>query len=123
MLSDTHHRQNRVQQRREYQIHGGARQQHGDSMQDRPSGKRAVQLGGGDIAFPLVQQFDVAAQRDGGEAVFGAVRIPADPGEQRFAETDAEAQYLEAKLLGNPVVAKFMDRHQDADRHQKGGDE
>ena len=44
------------------------------------------------IAFALVQQPDVAAQGDRGQAILGAIRILADAREQRFAKTDAEPQ-------------------------------
>src|SRR5271165_235496 len=81
-----------------------------------------MQLRRAHLALALIQQFDIAAQRDGGQTILGAVGIAAHPRHQRFAEADAEAQHFEAELLGAPVVPKFMDRHQDPDRDQKGGE-
>src|SRR6202000_255421 len=80
-----------------------------------------MQFGGGDIALAFVQQLDIAAERNGGDAILGAIGILAYPREQRLAEPDAEAQNLEAELLRDPVVTELVDGNQDADRNQKGG--
>src|SRR5580658_6371242 len=81
-----------------------------------------MQLRGAHLAFALIQQFDVAAQGYGGDAVLGAIGVLADAHQQRLAEADAEAQNFEAKFLGDPVVPEFVDRHQYPDRDQKGGE-
>src|SRR5208337_2479712 len=116
------HRQNRVQQRGKKQIHRRPRQQHGDALCDRSAREGTVQLRGRDIAFALVEELDVAAQRNGRDAVLGPVRIPPSAHEQGFAESDAEAQHLEAELLGDPVMPELVNGDQYPDRNQKGGE-
>src|SRR6202161_1164099 len=90
-------------------------------MDHGPAGEGAMQLLGADLALALVEQLDVAAQGNGGEAVLGAVGVFADPHDQLFADADAEAQNLEAELLGDPVMPELVHRHQYSDRDQKGG--
>ncbi len=92
-------------------------------MRDRAAREGAVQFRGRDIALALVQQLDVAAQGDRGQAILGAIGVLADARQQRFAEADAEAQHLEAEFLGDPVMPELMDGNQDADRNQEGGEE
>src|SRR6202161_460438 len=91
-------------------------------MDHGPAGEGAMQLLGADLALALVEQLDVAAQGNGGQAVLGAVGVLAHPRDQRFAEADAEAQNLEAELLGDPVMPELVHRHQYADRDQEGGE-
>src|SRR5580698_6732608 len=80
-----------------------------------------MQFGGSHLAFALVEQLDVAAERDGSDAVLGAIRIFADSRQQRLAESDTEAQYLEAEFFRDPIVAELVHGNQDADRNQESG--
>src|SRR5882757_1274602 len=89
-------------------------------MRNRTAREGAVQIFRSDIAFALVQQLDVAAQRDGCQAILGSIGVFADAREQGLSEAYAEAQYLEAEFLCDPVVPEFMYRHQDAYRNQEG---
>src|SRR5882724_11115707 len=82
-----------------------------------------MQLRCAHLALAFIQQLHIAAEGNGGDTVLGAVGVFAHPHQQWFAEPDAEAQNLEAELLGHPVVPEFMDRHQYPDRHQEGSNE
>ena len=88
------------------QIHGRPGQQHRDAMPDRAAREGAVQFRGRHLALALIEQLHVSAQRNGGEAILGAVGVAADPHQQRFSKTDAEAQHLEAELLRRPSNAR-----------------
>ena len=64
----------------------------------------------GDRRLALVQHFDVAAQRDGRNGVFGTLAIV--PAHQRRPKTDGEAQHLDAAAASDPEMAVFMNGHQ-----------
>ena len=93
------------------------------AMRDGAAREGAMQLRGVDIAFALVEELHVAAERNRGQAILGAVAIVSDALPERLAETDAEAQHLEAELLRDPVVPELVNRDQYPDRNQEGGDE
>src|ERR1700736_934632 len=90
-------------------------------MRNRAAREGAVQILRRDLAFALVEKLDVAAQGDGRQAILGSISVFADAREQGFSEANAEAQYLEAEFLCDPVVPEFMYRHQDAYGNQEGG--
>jgi hypothetical protein len=75
------------------------------------------------VAFALVEHAHVAAERDRGDRVFGAVAAAAHP--QRLAEAHGEAQHAHAAAARDPVVAEFVESHQhaEADDHPPHGTE
>ena len=65
------------------------------------------------VALALVEHLDVAAQRDRGDRVLGAVAAAAHP--QRPAETDREAQHLDPEPARDPEVPELVEGHQHAE--------
>jgi hypothetical protein len=85
----------------------------GETLADRLAGEGLVELGGGYVALALVEHLHVAAQRQGGDHVFGAVL--AHPLPQRGAEADRKAQHLDPAAPRHPVVAELVEGHQHAE--------
>ena len=56
------HRENRVQQRGEDEIHGGAGEQHRDPVRDGTAREGAMQLRGIDLALALVEELHITAE-------------------------------------------------------------
>src|SRR5690606_822295 len=85
----------------------------GDPAADRLGVEGLVALPGRHLAFALVQHLHVAAQRQGGHHVLGAVLAQALP--ERLAEADRKAQHLHPAAARHPVVAEFVEGDQDAE--------
>jgi hypothetical protein len=66
-------------------------------------------------SYSLVEELDVAAERDRGDHPFGAVATATQP--ERPAEADREAQHADAETPPDPVVAELMesDEYPEAD--------
>jgi hypothetical protein len=72
-----------------------------------------------DRSLALVQELDVAAERDGGDAEFGAV--PAEhPGPQRLAEADGIPEHLHAGPAAHEEMTELVDGDQHADGDHEG---
>src|SRR6185437_2614808 len=88
-----------------------------DALPHRFAGELLVAQRRVDLALARVEHLHVAAQRNRGDAVFRAIAADALP--DRAAEADREAQHLDPTAARDPVVAKFMEGHQHAERDQQ----
>ncbi|MNO63014.1 hypothetical protein D3C76_537050 [compost metagenome] len=62
------------------------------------------------FTFALVEHFDVAAQRNGGDDKFGAPLVV--PAQQRHAEAYGEAQHLDPTATRDPKMAELVEGNQ-----------
>src|SRR5690606_8872035 len=65
----------------------------------------------------FVEHLHVAAQRDPGDGVFGAVAADALP--ERLAKAHREAQHAHAAAPRDPVMAELVEGDQDAEAHDE----
>ncbi len=68
------------------------------------------------FTFALVEHLDVAAKRNRGNHELGATTVV--PTQQRHAETDGKAQYLDAATTRHPKVAEFVEGNQHTQSNQ-----
>ncbi len=90
-------------------------EQYGNALPHRPLVECTPLVFLRDRPLAGVQEAHVTAERDGGNAIFGAV-LAADARPDRFAEADREAQHLHAGPAPHDVVAVFVHGDEDADR-------
>ena len=83
--------------------------------------KAPAEIGGGDVAFALVEHAHVAAEGQRADDELGAVG-PRLATPEDAAEADREAQHLDAAGDGDPVVAVLVDDDEDAERQEEGED-
>jgi hypothetical protein len=105
----------------EHEIEHRAGEQYGDALPDRLAIEGAVHFMRRDVALALVQQLDVATQRNRRNHVFDRV-LACDALPQRFAEPDGETQHADAETARHPEMPEFVDRDQDADGDRKSHD-
>ena len=85
----------------------------GDPLPYRLAVESQVRLSRRHGGLALVEHLHVAAERDRGDPVLGAVAAHAPP--EGAAEADREAQHLDPVAPGHPVVAKLVEGHEDAE--------
>src|SRR5690606_27351083 len=88
-----------------------------DALADRLAVERLRDLVRRHVGFALVEHAHVTAQRQRRNDILGSVAALARP--QRLAESDREAQHAHAAAAGDPVMAGFVEGHQqpEADDH------
>ena len=116
--AETHHGDDPERHNGEQKVGNRAGSNHRDALLDGFAIEGLIQLMLGDRRLALVQHFDVTAQRDGRNGVFGTLAVV--PTHQRRAKTDGEAQHLDAAATGHPEMAVFMNGHQQPQGNHRG---
>jgi hypothetical protein len=115
-LADHEHRPQQGQA--QHQVEGRSGECHQETLPGRLAVEGLVALRGRDIVLALVEELHVAAERNGRDDVFDAVRRRAAP--QRPTESDGELEDLDAEAPRHPEMAELVDGDQDRDRHDEG---
>ncbi|CRM69196.1 hypothetical protein [Pseudomonas sp. 22 E 5] len=115
-LLAAHHGQDPEEHHRQQEVGDRTGSYNGDSLTNGLAIEGLVHLIGRHFAFTLVEHLDVATQWNGRNHEFGATTIV--PTQQRHAETDGKAQYLDAATTRHPKVAEFVEGNQHTQSNQ-----
>ena len=110
-LADHEHRPQQDEAEQEIEHRAGDHDRH--PLQHRLAVEGLVQIALGHFELALVEHLHVAAERNCGNRVFGAIAAQTRP--QRLAEAHRKADHVHAKPARDPEMAELMEGDQDAD--------